>query len=380
MAVNIETILASRNLIGMIQSVMSGVPADLMPPAFYKPSRTCEGNRGTYFKVKGTRQTARIVQYGGPSKARELAGISEEPVTLLHTFEHDVYSPALLQNLVAENQHDPSAEVKQRLGLQTISRQVAMFGDLFENLRISAIYSVFGKGAIYWDADGNLLSSPSSARYTVDFGIPDGNTGQLDVFGTGTPLIDTAWSNPAANILVQTKRIVKAGRKLTGYPITHAFYGENIPGYFTANNGFKEIIHGSARMAEAAAVTEIPDGTGGIEKWYPISEAFFAQGPSVLGGDETASLEDWFGPDDIVFTPDPSPDWWEVLEGTYPVPRAFTITKDAMQQIQSLQQVAGAFTYCVLVDDPVSIKHLAGDTFLPVLKVPAAVFRATVVF
>jgi hypothetical protein len=74
MAVNIETILASRNLIGMIQSVMSGVPADLMPPAFYKPSRTCEGNRGTYFKVKGTRQTARIVQYGGPSKAASWRG------------------------------------------------------------------------------------------------------------------------------------------------------------------------------------------------------------------------------------------------------------------------------------------------------------------
>ena len=59
---------------------------------------------------------------------------------------------------------------------------------------------------------------------------------------------------------------------MTGYPVTHAFYGENIPGYFTTNNGFKEIIHGSARMAEAAAVTEIPDGTGGIKKWYPVSD------------------------------------------------------------------------------------------------------------
>ena len=99
-----------------------------------------------------------------------------------------------------------------------------------------------------------------------------------------------------------------------------------------------------------------------------------------LGSDETASVAEWFGGDDIVFTPDPSPEWWEVKEGTYPVPVAFNITGDMMQQIQSLRQAAGAFSYCVLVDDPVSIKHMAGDTFLPVLKVPAAIFRATVKF
>ncbi len=383
MAVNIETILAARNLIGMIQSVVSGVPGDLMPEGFYRPTRSCEGNRGSYFKIRGTRQTARIVQYGGPSKARELAGISEEPITLLHAFEHEVYSPALLQNLVAENQNSPDAEVKQRLGLQTISRQISMFGDLFKNLRISAIYSVFGTGAVAWDRDGNLLppSLQSGAAYCVNFGVPAGNTGQLDVFGSGD-ILDASWDASTTHILRQLKQVKKAARKLTGYPLKYAFYGENIPGYLASNAEFQQMIHGSSRLAESMAENEIPKGLGGFE-WYPISEAFFAAAstpPTSQGADETSSYADWFGPDQVVFTPDPSPDWWEVLEGTYPVPRAFTITKNAMQQVQSLQQMAGAFTYCVLIDDPVTIKHLAGDTFLPVLKVPAAVFQATVKF
>ncbi len=38
------------------------------------------------------------------------------------------------------------------------------------------------------------------------------------------------------------------------------------------------------------------------------------------------------------------------------------------------------FAYGVVNVDPVTIKRVAGDTFLPVLKVPKAVFAATVKF
>ena len=62
------------------------------------------------------------------------------------------------------------------------------------------------------------------------------------------------------------------------------------------------------------------------------------------------------------------------VEGTYPVPAAFNITKDMMGQLASLKQIAGPFSYATLQDDPVSVKHLAGDTFLPVIKVPGSVF------
>ncbi len=39
----------------------------------------------------------------------------------------------------------------------------------------------------------------------------------------------------------------------------------------------------------------------------------------------------------------------------------------------------GMFSYAKVTDNPVTVRHFAGDTFLPVLKVPAAVWIADVV-
>jgi hypothetical protein len=394
MAVNLESILGSRNLIGMIQSVMGRCPEDLLPPEMYKTSRSVEGNRGTYFKVKGTRQTARIAQYGGPSRARELPGVSEEPVTLIHAFEHCVHAAALLQNLVAEKQDSPDAEIKQRLGLQTITRQIQVFGDLFTNLRISAIYSALALGKIYWDATGNLLPTSSGAIYTVDYEIPTDtstypetpypNVGTFAaVFQNAAAGLNVGWNTNdgttgkgTADIQGQIIQLKNLARQRTGYPITHAYYGKSVLGYINNNRITQQVLTGSARYAEAAMMTEIPDGTFGIKKWYPVAEAFFTKSATtqVLGSPEEANIAEWFPAAQITFTPDPSPEWWEVLEGTYPVPSAFNITKDMMGQLTSLKQVAGAFSYATLQDDPPSVKHLAGDTFLPIIKVPGAVY------
>ena len=36
------------------------------------------------------------------------------------------------------------------------------------------------------------------------------------------------------------------------------------------------------------------------------------------------------------------------------------------------------FSYATVKDDPVTIKQVGGDTFLPALKVPAAIWQADV--
>ena len=394
MAVNLEAILGMRNLVGLIQSVVSRVPEDLLPEAMYKSTRSIEGNRGTYFKVRGTRQTARVVQYGGPSRARELPGVSEEPLTLLHTFEHCIHNAALLQNLAAETQNDSNSEIKQRLGLETITRQIEVFGDLFRNLRVSAIYSALATGYIYFDSQGNLLPTSTGSAYSVNYGIPVNtattpetpyaNIGTWNtVLGTGS--LNTGWNTLNANtgrgtadIQGQILQLKNLARQRTGYEITHAFYGKSILTQINNNAVVQQVLTGSARYSEAAMMTEIPDGTFGIKKWYPVVEAFFTPTNSTtyipLGTDEASSIKEWFPASQITFTPTPSPEWWEVVEGTYPVPAAFNITKDMMGQLASLKQIAGPFSYATLQDDPVSVKHLAGDTFLPVIKVPGSVF------
>ena len=169
--------------------------------------------------------------------------------------------------------------------------------------------------------------------------------------------------------MTQLKAVKKAGRKLTGHPITHAFYGVNIPGYIANDPVLQSIIRGSQRVAEEAITAEIPSSVGNL-KWYPIDQAFFV--------DQSGNYQDWAGDNTIVFTPDPSTDWWEVIEGTYPVPRSIQLANDMGAVLGNLQQVAGPFSYAQVTTNPVSLQHFAGDTFLPILKNPAAIFIATV--
>ena len=108
--------------------------------------------------------------------------------------------------------------------------------------------------------------------------------------------------------------------------------------------------------------------------WLPAYDAFFE--------DANGVLQSLVGDDQVVFTPEPSPDWIGWLEGTYPVPTNIgAVNMDATQSLrQNVTTAAGMFAYGILSADPVTVKMVAGDTFLPVLKVPKAIYQATVRF
>jgi len=365
MAKTLQQILGGRNLTGVIQGIKAGVPDDLLPAAFMSPTRTVEGEYGTYTKVEGTRQTARIAQYGSPSQQRQLKGISEVSIKLIHTIESIYHKPAVLMNLthVQDDQ-------KQRLGEQEIARRTAEFKRLFSNLRLASVYSLLARGAIYFDAEGNLLPDATGAQVTVDFGVPAGNKDQLDVFGDGNPIISASWATAETPIHKQISALKKASRQLTGYPIRHAFYGANVLDYLLGNTKLKELIHNSSALREQAAGGEVPTGLLGLQ-WHPVNEAFYVDADEVC--------QDFFGADTVVFTPEPTPDWYELVEGTYPVPTDVgSVSADGEAAVESVSVEAGMFSYAVVTADPVAIKHVAGDTFLPVLKVPKALFIAKV--
>jgi len=63
------------------------------------------------------------------------------------------------------------------------------------------------------------------------------------------------------------------------------------------------------------------------------------------------------------------------------VPTNFELANNATSAVDvahSLREQAGMFSYAEMLTDPPSIKMVAGDTFLPVIKVPKAVFIADV--
>ncbi len=363
MAKTLQQVLGSRNLTGVIQGVKGGVPADLLPPAFMRPTRRVEGDHCVYKKIEGTRKTARLIQYGAPSKRRAQSGVTEVPVKLMHSAEHQFHEPSTLLNLLSPN------GAKQKLGQAEISRQVKDFKQIYTNLRMCAIYSIFRFGAIYFDGDGNLLPTSSSAVTTIDLQIPAGNKGQLDALGAGA-IIAASWATAGTAIHTQIKNLRVAARKLTGYPLVHAFYGTSILDYFLGNTKLKELLNRNQNFQAATAGGDIPNGLLGFQ-WHPISEAFFE--------DNDGTNQDWFGTDTVVFTPEPSPEWWEVIEGSYPVPTDIgRVSGDASSALGQVMEVNGMFSYATVESDPVTIKHVAGDTFLPIPKVPKAMFLADV--
>ena len=364
MAKTVQQVLGADNLCGLIQGVVGGVPGDILPPSFTAPTRSVEGVVCSYDKVEGTRKTARRVQAGSPSVRRSTKGVTEVPVALITSHEHFCHTANVFQNLRSEG-----SEARQKLGRQTIGRHTGDFGRLFKNLRIASVYSILANGAVYFDAEGELLPSSTSAVVTVDMQIPAGNKSALNVFGEGA-ILSAAWDTAATDIPKQIRKLKAASRKLTGYPIKHAFYGENIPSHFLGNTRIKALIAGSPRLSEAfASGDEIPGGLLGLQ-WHPVNEAFY--------NDANGTDQDFFGANACTFTPDPSPEWWEVIEGSQPIPNGLGISGNALEALSMIEEAVGAFSYAELTTDPVGIKHHGGDTFLTVAKVPKAIFPATV--
>jgi hypothetical protein len=358
----IQRVLGAENLVGLIQDVMEGLPRPL-PPALYDSNESCEGNQGKYNRIDGNRALAQLVQFGSPSQRVGLKGIKETPVALIHTFEHQVHAANVYQNLNAED-----SDARQRKGEQTIARHVRDFAMRFTNLRTAAINLCICRGIIHVGDNGVVLDTSSGAIYSIDYQVPAGHKNQLNVFGGGD-LFTANWTLATADITGDIVRLRKAARKKAGYPLRHAIHGENIPGYIFNNNMLNSLIRNSENLRSAASQGVIPNGLLGFE-WWPGYEAFFE--------DSAGALKDIVGPNDIVFIPEVSPDWYDLLEGTYLIPGDAALHGDASSAMDSMSEAVGAFSYAEIITDAPGIKHMAGDTFLPVLKVPTAIYISTV--
>lgn len=359
MSKTIQQILGGGNMTGVIQSVKSGLP-NLLPPGFTTPTRKVVGNTARYRKVEGGRELARLVQYGAPAALVGRRGVSEVAVSLLHSFESMRHDPLVLQNLTRLD-----SEELQALAIDEIDRQSMEFKRRFENLRLSAIYAALSGGKVWFDAAGGLLFSETGAAVTIDYGVPAANRDGLG------GIIAASWATASTDILGDVQAIKKKALQTTGYPLAHAFYGANVAGYLAGNTAASAYITGTPSLATQRYTSgEVPAGFAGLA-WHPVYAAF--------GVDAAGNVGEFFGGDTVVFTPEPSPDWWELVEGSYLVPTSVgRISEDAGEAAASLALKFGMFSYAKVTDNPVTVEHFAGDTFLPILKVPGAVFIADV--
>ncbi len=360
----IESLLHVDNFLRTIVKVKAGVPSDILPPRMLKPTDKTIGNSGHYYKVTGTRQVAQQVAYGSPSKNMVGKGVSKQPVTLLHAFENFNHDPNLLALLKSIQ-----GGVQKR-GVEIVGRKIAEFTQRFVNLRLAAWYAALTAGKIYFDVEGNLLPTSTGAVLTIDFSIPAGNKDQLDWDGNGA-IIGATWGTAGTDIIGDLRELKIAAVSLSGYKLKYAFYGANIPGYFASNTALKEYLARNASGNASLLKGEVPDGLMGFT-WVDAQHAFFE--------DKDGINRFFWGGDSIVFTPDPADiGWWGFIEGSYNVPTDVgQLYGDALSALNAIREVYGSFGYAKVSHDPVGITQYGGDTFLPVISVPKAIFIADV--
>jgi len=361
-----ELIGSAAAMTKLITRTPSGLPL-LVPAAFMTPTKKNIGPTIPLWIEEGSRGSARVIHYGGPPQAVNKKGFITTSVTALHTSEFQVFNNLDLQCLTA-----PDGTPLNDLGRQEIARQTKHFKQRNMNLRYAAAQMALCRGALYFDGLGNILASSAGAKFTVDYAIPAGHQNQLDVFGTGA-IIDVKWPTATANIPLHVRKIRAAARKRGGLPIQYALYGDQIISDLLANNYVAKMLVLGAPVTTSLANGVIPPGFLGIPEWIPMGEAFYE--------DKDGVLQQVCADDKIIFTPAVDTSWWDFVECSYIIPNQLNaLGTDAAALIASLSQVFGMFSYAKLLDEPVCLKQIAGDTFLPMLNNNLAIFIADVDF
>ena len=361
MAQTLEQILGGINRLETIETIKAGLP-QVLPRGFMATNERVIGRSVTYDKVLGVRSFAQATQYGAPAREVSRVGRTKAVANAIHSFESMTHDPLILQNLLGN-----AGLQLQAFATQELLRQTKNFAVRQNNLRTGAVASAFANGKLWTDINGNLLFNSTGATVTIDYGVPANNTGQLN--GTLT----SGWENATADIVGDIQKVKKLALETTGYPLKYAFYGQNILKYILGNNEAPNLLRGNPALQNQYYTTgEIPDGFCGLE-WVPVYNAF--------GINSSGTVTEFFGGDNITFTPDPDPEWYDLIEGSFLVPNNLgAATPDAVTQAGALSQIYGMSSYAKVTDNPATIQQFSVDTFLPTIKNGSAIFIATVNF
>lgn len=363
-SVSLKDVLGAPQLIGSFETVKTGIP-DVFPPEFYNVDNNVEGDKGSYFQVQGQRQLAEIAAYGSPSTTTQMKGVTEIPVILLHVVKNLSLPMTKFMGLIKKDSAGSNLLIDEK-GVQEISRHIKNSVQLVRNLKIALLTQLLTLGNNYFDAQGRMLPSSSGAKTTAPSGIASANIGNLTSVLSGS----TAWNNPAADIEDQLVQLSQLAMDNSGYDLTYAFYGRNIPKYLAGNPKMAAYLArnpgANDRYLKNSGIAPIGNLT-----WLPgYTSSFRTQ-----NADGTETTNRLIGDDDIVFTPAPSSSWLGWINGSYPVPKTIDVARDGMDVLSNVDVVYGDFMYAQVMTDPVSIKLVYGTTTIPSVKVPTAVYK-----
>lgn len=370
MAYAIEQILGWVSLGKMIDQVIGGVPDPLSSvPAFSSRTEDVLGDSARYLQGFGSRSVARLSQYGASAIRRALVDLGSSDVKLIHSFEELAIDALTMGRLRDHNSYE------QDKGRKEVARQISQFVINHENLRKACTQLVLANGQLNFDGDGNLLPSSSGQVEQVNFQIPAGNQSQLNVFGAGN-ILDTGWQLNTTDIPKHIRLIKRASVQLTGKRMRYALYGINVPSYINENDFTLDYLaRNPPRNEQILDTADMPSDLFGLT-WIPMAEGFWT--------DQNGTIQKTWGDDNVTFCPDPAEEglgeWWTIMQGSYDVPSSINIAGDGIAAFDNLVRKYGRFAYGQVSANPPTVMVYNGDTMMPVIKNPKAVFQAVVNF
>jgi len=348
-------LMGGRVLSEAINSPDGGLP-NSFPPGFFTKTRPKMGNIASWKIYPNTRASAAETTYGGPAKHTGAQGFSTRSSIMLHGFEDQTFGQDVFNQLMA------LGGGFDELGKQELARQTADFRRRFMNKRIAALQSMLALGKVYKNGT-QLLPSSSGSTDAIDFGVPANNTGNCN------GIISVKWDQTTSTVLTNVEQLQSVAVKNGNPPLRYAFYGVGVANALINDPTTAALIKGGMSQNDQLYNTGRPGNAYGLT-WIPVGTQFFDNG----AGTQTDMFSKL-----CVFTPDPNEgNWYEMQEGSYAVPTSGNIAADAQSLADNLQTVYGMFSYARMQTNPVGVQQFAGDTFLPCLTVPSAIFSATV--
>jgi hypothetical protein len=263
---------------------------------------------------------------------------------------------------------------------------------LAEHLNNAHEFMVAGmtRGVFYLKLVGEnyipYLTQPTGNFITVNYQIPAGNLGQLNMTGAGA-IITTSWADPAAKILQNILDIQSAFAQLTGRTMKHAVTNSTTWKSIITNTEVRTIAGINYTPFETFERTPEKDFDGEettefyailrgdpTVQWHLINDVLAIDGvdPSYSAG--TATLTKVVQDNHVIFSPpfESMPLWAQMVYGSEYVVE--------YPNLQAPTERTGPYAWHRFTDQPSAIELIAICNALPVLEAPKNLANGTVIF
>lgn len=228
-----------------------------------------------------------------------------------------------------------NAGEKDRMGVRYVEAQVRQQKLRQENWREFQLAALLTRGSLVYKIDGEdwipkFSLAAGEVGFTQEYQIPAGNKTQLNMLGAGN-ILDTVWSNAAADIPGDIDGINAAFQQLTGEPlalaITDSIVWNNVLNNtkLQAQGGSVNSVFAEYDVLEEYTVGEDASGTGMPRKKLKVMRATLRARPWLewliidTGLEVDGTYTKHYDGTRVTFMIEPDPYWLAMQEGSEPV-------------------------------------------------------------